>query len=133
MCAYVTGKGTCSVNCVTGKDCFVTGKKDTVRTLTVNCCLVDHIHFKNRYPQKKGFDKDISPSTISSSIKQTVIQYYELSDQKPSPYLRSKPMMLGPLLLGLPVRSLLRPDLVSLSLEISQHLHTILFEECYPG
>ena len=29
---------------------------------------------------KKGFDKDISPATISSWIKQTVILCYELSD-----------------------------------------------------
>ena len=31
---------------------------------------------------KKGFDKDISPPTISSWIKQTVILCYELSDQE---------------------------------------------------
>ena len=31
---------------------------------------------------KKGFDKDISPVTISSWIKQTVILCYELSDQQ---------------------------------------------------
>ena len=31
---------------------------------------------------KKGFDKDISPATISSWIKQTVILYYELSDHQ---------------------------------------------------
>ena len=31
---------------------------------------------------KKGFDKDISPATISSRIKQTVILCYELSDQE---------------------------------------------------
>ena len=31
---------------------------------------------------KKGFDKDISPATVSSWIKQTVILYYELSDQE---------------------------------------------------
>ena len=31
---------------------------------------------------KKGFDKDISPATISSWIKQTVILCYELSDQR---------------------------------------------------
>ena len=30
----------------------------------------------------KGFDKDISPATISSLIKQTVILCYELSDQE---------------------------------------------------
>ena len=31
---------------------------------------------------KKGFDKEISPATISSWIKQTVILCYELSDQE---------------------------------------------------
>ena len=31
---------------------------------------------------KKGFDKDISPATISSWIKQTVMLCYELSDQE---------------------------------------------------
>ena len=31
---------------------------------------------------KKGFDKDISPATISSWIKQTVIICYEFSDQE---------------------------------------------------
>ena len=31
---------------------------------------------------EKGFDKDISPPTISSWIKQTVILCYELSDQE---------------------------------------------------
>ena len=31
---------------------------------------------------KKGFDKDISPATISSWIKQTEILCYELSDQQ---------------------------------------------------
>ena len=30
----------------------------------------------------KGFDKDISPATISSRIKQTMILCYELSDQE---------------------------------------------------
>ena len=31
---------------------------------------------------KKGFDKDISSTTIYSWIKQTVILHYELSDQE---------------------------------------------------
>ena len=31
---------------------------------------------------KKGFDKDISPATISLWIKQTVILCYDLSDQE---------------------------------------------------
>ena len=33
-------------------------------------------------PFKKGFDKDISPATVSSSNQQTVILCYELSDQQ---------------------------------------------------
>ena len=52
---------------------------------------------------KKGFDKDISPATISSWIKQTVILCYELSDQAALTLHQVKgfnlnPMMLGPLL-----------------------------------
>ena len=31
---------------------------------------------------KKGFDKNISPATVSSCIKQTVILCYELSDKE---------------------------------------------------
>ena len=50
---------------------------------------------------KKGFDKDSSPATISSWIKQTVILCYELSDQE-AHTLRLKPMMSGPLLLPRP-------------------------------
>ena len=83
ICVYVTGKRTC-VNCVTGnkscvcvatekemtgnKDCSVTSKKDTVRTLTVNSShVVTHAHFANGYPQKKG----VNPSYcyLSQEIK----------------------------------------------------------------
>ena len=46
---------------------------------------------------RKGFDKDISPTTILSLIKQTMVLCYELSD--PLPYTRLKAMMLGPLVL----------------------------------
>ena len=48
---------------------------------------------------KKGFDKDISPATISSWIKQTVILCYDHLITKPTHCIRSKPMMSGPLLL----------------------------------
>ena len=41
---------------------------------------------------KKGFDKDISPATISSWITHNVILWYKLSDQE-SPCIRSKLMM----------------------------------------
>ena len=47
---------------------------------------------------KKGFNKDFSPATICSWIKQTVILCYELSAQGPTLYIRLKPMS-GPLLL----------------------------------
>ena len=47
---------------------------------------------------KKGFDKDISPATISSWIKQTVVLCYELSDQEALTFHQVKAMMLGPLL-----------------------------------
>ena len=43
---------------------------------------------------KKGFDKNISPATISSWIMQTVILSYELSDQD----CRLRPMMSGPMM-----------------------------------
>ena len=46
---------------------------------------------------KKGFDKDISPATVSSWIKQTVILCYMI--RRPIPYIRLKHMMSGPLLL----------------------------------
>ena len=48
---------------------------------------------------KNGFDKDISPATISSWIKQTVILCYELPDQEALTLHQVKAMMLEPLLL----------------------------------
>ena len=51
---------------------------------------------------KKGFDKDISPATISSWIKQTVILCYELSDQEAHRLHQVKAKMSGPLLLQKP-------------------------------
>ena len=47
---------------------------------------------------KKDFEKDMSPATISSWIKQTVILCHELSDQESLPCIKLKPMMLEPLL-----------------------------------
>ena len=44
---------------------------------------------------KKGFDKEISPATISSWIKQTVILCYELLCYEPIPCIRLRPMMSG--------------------------------------
>ena len=51
---------------------------------------------------KKGFDKDISPATISSWIKQTVILCYELSDQEALTLHQVKAHDVGPLLLRRP-------------------------------
>ena len=48
---------------------------------------------------KKGFDKDISPATIFSCIKQTVIICYLLCSQGGPHYIRLNPIMSGPLLL----------------------------------
>ena len=66
----VTGNETCFANCVTGnkscvnvtgeevctgnQNCFMTSKKDIVRTLTVNSCVVNHAHSVSGLPQKKG-------------------------------------------------------------------------------
>ena len=80
---------------------------------------------------KKGFDKDISPATISFWIKKTVILCYKPRTRKPSSYIRLKPMMSGPL--QLPVRSLSGTNIISLPLEVTQHLHPILPEGCGLG
>ena len=48
---------------------------------------------------KKGLDKDRSPATISSWIKQTMILSYKLSDQESLTLHQVKPMLLGPVLL----------------------------------
>ena len=63
---------------------------------------------------KKGFDKDISPASVSSWIKETVILCYELSDQEPHSL---KPVMSGPLLLLTIFQSGISLDLVSLPLK----------------
>ena len=84
---------------------------------------------------KKGFDKDISPATISSWIKQTVILCYELSDQEALSLHQAKADDVRAFAASKAFQSgiSIRPDLVRLSLEISQHLHSILFEGCCLG
>ena len=82
---------------------------------------------------KKGFDKDISPATISSWIKQTVVLCYELSDQGALTLHQIKAHDVRAFAASFPIRDFLRSDLVSLPLEISQHLHPILFEGCCLG
>ena len=53
-----------------------------------NCATLDRISDIRQNKElvfvsfKNSFDKDISPATISSGIKQTVILCYELSDQE---------------------------------------------------
>ena len=88
VCVHVTGKVKCSVSCVTSnrddsgyvtrkrdslvtemvrkKDClFVTSKKATVNTSTVNsCAVVTHVHFANGYPQKKARQWSVSRNKI---------------------------------------------------------------------
>ena len=62
----------------------------TVFLLTLcsdKCRSESHVSFK------KGFDKDISPTTISSWIKQTMILCYERSDQESLTLHKVKPMM----------------------------------------
>ena len=60
-CVDVTGQQNNSVIEMAGKkDClFVTSKKEAVNVLPVNSCpVVTHVHFANRYPQKKGVNLD---------------------------------------------------------------------------
>ena len=70
---------------------------------------------------KKGFDKDISPATISSRIKQTVILCYELSDQEALTVHQVKADdgqgIRG--FQGLPIKSFIGTNSVSLPLEIT--------------
>ena len=70
---------------------------------------------------KKGFDKDISPATISSWIKQTVILCYELSDHQAHTLhqVKAHDVRAFAASKGLPVGSLLGADLITLPLEIS--------------
>ena len=65
---------------------------------------------------KKGFDKDISPATISSWIKQTVILCYELSDQEAVTLHRVKAHDVRAFSA---YKAFLRANLVSLPLEIT--------------
>ena len=77
---------------------------------------------------KKGFDKDISPVTISSCIKPTAILCYELSDQEALTLHQvkaaSKAVQMG---------ISLEKNLISLPLQVTQHLHTVVFEGCGLG
>ena len=83
---------------------------------------------------KKGFDKDISPSTVSSCIKQTVILCYELSDQQALTLHQVKAYDVRAFTASkAPVGGLIRSNPISLPLEISQHLHTILLKGCGLG
>ena len=67
---------------------------------------------------KKGFDKDISPASISSWIKQTVILCCELSDQEAHSLDKVKAHDVRAFA-ALPVGSLLSSNLVSLPLEVT--------------
>ena len=78
---------------------------------------------------KKGFDKDISPATISSWIKQTVILCYELSDQEALTLHQVKAHDVRVFAASKAFQSGVSLEQI-LSLEIPQHLHIILFEGC---
>ena len=67
---------------------------------------------------KKGFDKDISPASISSWIKQTVILCCELSDQEAHSLDQVKAHDVRAFA-ALPIGSLLNSNLVSLPLEVT--------------
>ena len=83
---------------------------------------------------KKGFDKDISPATISSWIKQTVILCYELSDQRASTLPQVKAHYVRVSLLPRPSNQESPwENHVNLPLEVIHHLHTTLSEGCGLG
>ena len=82
---------------------------------------------------KMHFDRDISPTTISSWIKQSVILCYKLSDQDALQVHQVKAHIVRTFnccFQNLPGRSLPRADPLGLSLEVPQHLHTVLLEGC---
>ena len=68
---------------------------------------------------KKGFDKDISPATISSWIKQTVILCYELSDQEAHTLHQVKAHDVRAFAASKAFQSGLGTDLVGLPLEVT--------------
>ena len=83
---------------------------------------------------KKNFDRDISPATISSWIKQSILLCYKLSDQEALQMHQVKPTMFGPMLLPKLSRiSLPRADPLGLLLEVPQYVHTVLLEGCCLG
>ena len=83
---------------------------------------------------KKGFDKDISPATISSWIKQTVILCYELSDQAALTLHQVKAHDVRAFAASKAFQSGISLDqILSACHWKSQHLHPILFEGCCLG
>ena len=70
---------------------------------------------------KKNFNKDISPSTISSWIKQTVILCYQLSDQESLTLhqVKAHDVRASNGFQGLTRRGLLRADFISLPMEVA--------------
>ena len=73
---------------------------------------------------KKDFNKNISSATISSWIKQTVILYYKLSHQEALTLHQVKAHDVRAF------ASFLRTNLISVPLEVREHLHTIPFQGC---
>ena len=81
---------------------------------------------------KKNFTKDISPSTISSWIKQTVLPGVRPRITNPSPGQGSRRTSFRGFQ-GLSRRRLLGADSVSMPLEVAQYLHPVLPEGCGLG
>ena len=98
MCVHVNAKGTCCAKCETGnRNCvYVTTKKDRLITKLAgrkdfcdrqghcknfncknSCLAVDHVHFTNGYPQKKG----VNPNYCYPSPEINQVNYVSCVDQ----------------------------------------------------
>ena len=82
---------------------------------------------------KKGFDKDISPATISSWIKQTVILCYELSDQEAHKLHQVKAHDVRAFAASMTFQSGVSLEQILSACHWKSHLHPILFEGCGMG
>ena len=82
---------------------------------------------------KKGFDKDISPATISSWIKQTVVLCYELSDQEALTLHQVKAHDVRAFAASKAFQSGISLDQILSACHWKSHLHPILFEGCCLG
>ena len=82
---------------------------------------------------KKGFDKDISPATISSWIKQTVILCYELSDQQALSLHQVKAHDVRAFAASKAFQSGISLEQILPACHWKSHLHSVLLEGCCLG